>query len=144
MLFLPLPLLYHLFPHEKSINDKFWKYRILMNFITIISVSLIVSYVPSLNDRYILIFNYNFGIFIFIVIIFNSMFPILYLAVWGGTETLSSEDICYDLRYWLQFELERVLEEGDRSLSCMINEDAWNDIVECYEYGLFDAKDVCF
>ena len=102
-----------------------------INIVTIVSVSLIVTLVPSLNDRYNLIFNYNFGIFIFIVSIFNSF--IFHLSYFYMAEKYEIMPI---FKFTDHFKME------DRTLKSLIDFYKWSDIRECIEYGMIDKQDL--
>ena len=115
-------------PFDVTVNKIWWYYRILLNVTIIIIISLIVSIFPSFNDRRILLFEYDFGIFIFIIVIACAVVsPFMYVI------------FCEYLEIVPRFVFNSKSSE-DRSLLSMIEFHAWNDITECIEYGFIDTE----
>ena len=116
------------FPFPCSKYFYFWCYRCIMNTIVFVSILLIRSVLPF-DDRYHLLFEYNFGLFMIILTAIAAIItPITYLILGELFEILSP------------FEFQNEDANEDRSFHAMFANNAFNDIMECAEYGIIPFK----
>ena len=108
LLVLPFPVSY------------FWIYRWLINILVLITVTLIVNlpFNNSLKNRYEFIFVYEFGIFMYVLILFCAIFG-PWIIKWIDIEYIRNND-----------------KKQDRSFEALWELNAFTDIKECLEYGI--------
>ena len=115
-------------PFPFKINELYWYYRILYNLITIVSVSIIVTITN--NDRYMLLFVYEFGILIFIITVLTSIFiPAFYVI---------ASELC---EFLPRFKFNFSWENADRTFDSLRCNNAYKDMEECLAYGIVKGPD---
>ena len=100
-------------------KNKYWYYRWLLNLIILIAMTVIIN-VPfndSLKDRYYLVFNYNFGIFIYAITWFAAI-------------------LCPFTFKLIEFEKFAIKGE-ERTYHSLWQMNAFADVRECIEYYIF-------
>ena len=95
----------------------FWYYRLFSNGAVLIGILIAVYNLPSFNDRLILLTQYNFGIFMYVIAFLGNIMA------------------CFCI-YFDFFEFESNEFNEDRSLENLLETKAFVDIKECLEYGI--------
>ena len=93
-----------------------------MNLFILVGITVIVNepFSNSLKDRYVLIFKYPFGLFIYVITLFCTMIgPFIYKLIKVQ-------------------KIEGIGEE--RSFKTLWKLNAFSDVMECIEYGIFESK----